>query len=258
MNFLIDSHCHIHDNAYQLDSDIVLANAKNANVRQLICVGTSGLDSQVAADYVRNKPGLWASAGLHPHDAKLGEDDLEIIARLAVEPKVVAIGECGLDYHYDNSPREEQIKALEYQLQLALSFNKPCVFHVREAFSDFWPILDNFSGIKGVVHSFSSTTENMVQATNRGLLLGLNGIMTFTKDAEQKAVARQIPLDNILLETDSPFLTPAPLRGTINEPANVRLVAAYLAELRGNALEELIQATTNNAQKLFSLTNEQL
>jgi TatD DNase family protein len=255
---LFDTHCHIHDKQFSFDEKLVFSSAQKANVRQMICVGTSGIDSQNAVDYVMDKPGLWASVGLHPHDAKVGEDNLETIARLAIEPKVVAIGEFGLDYFYDNSPREDQLIALEYQLHLAQSFNKPCIFHVREAFSDFWPVLDNFPGIRGVVHSFTAGSKEVEQAVKRGLYLGLNGIMTFTKDQKQLDAARSIPLQHILLETDSPFLTPTPLRGTINVPANVRLVAACLAEMREESLNQLIEATTENAQMLFSLSKSEL
>lgn len=256
--YLVDTHCHIHDQEFSFDQDAVIESAKEADVQQMICVGTSGPDSEKAAAYVRGRAGLWASAGLHPHHAKMGEDDLETIARLAVDPKVVAIGEFGLDYYYDNSPRPDQIKSLEYQLQLALSFDKPCIFHVREAFEDFWPVFDNFSGIKGVLHSFSATSNEVNAAVQRGLYMGLNGIMTFTKNTQQLDAMKHIPLQNMVLETDSPFLTPTPLRGTINVPANVRLVAACLAEMRGESLDQLVEATTQNAHELFSLNASEL
>lgn len=255
MSYLIDTHCHIHDNEFEFDVDTVVSGAREAGVGQLICIGTSALDSQRACDFVRDKPGMWASVGLQPHSATAKKADLELLARLIVEPKVVAVGEFGLDYFYKDYSKKDQIKSFEYQLDLARSFSKPCIFHVREAFSDFWSILDNFSGLTGVVHSFTSTEKDLDQALNRGLYLGINGIITFTKDETQRSVMRNIPLDKLVLETDSPFLTPTPLRGKVNVPANVRLVAAYLAELRGETLEQLIEATTYNAQKLFSLTD---
>jgi TatD DNase family protein len=258
MSYLVDTHCHIHDNEFKFSWPTVFDAARKADVLQMVCIGTSGPDSQDAVDFITDKPGLWASVGLHPHDAKLGEDDLETIVRLAVHPKVVAIGEFGLDYYYENSPKEDQIKALEYQLQLAISFSKPCVFHVREAFSDFWPVLDNFPGIRGVIHSFTAGSSEVESALKRGLYLGINGIMTFTKDHHQLDAVKEIPLQSLLLETDAPFLTPAPLRGKMNEPANVRLVAAYLAEMRGESLDLLIEATTANAHKLFSLESGEI
>jgi TatD DNase family protein len=258
MSHLIDTHCHIHAKEFNFNVPTIFDSAIQAEVLQMICIGTSGPDSQEAVDFVGDKPGLWAAVGLHPHDAKIGEDDLETIARLAVHQKVVAIGEFGLDYHYENSPRVDQIKALEYQLQLATSFNKPCIFHVREAFSDFWPVLDNFPGIRGVIHSFTAGSSEVGSALKRNLYLGINGIMTFTKDHHQLDAVKDIPLQSLLLETDAPFLTPAPLRGRMNEPANVRLVAAYLAEMRGESLDLLIEATTTNAQKLFSLDSGEI
>ena len=254
-SFLIDSHCHIHDDSFAFTKDI-LEEAKKAGVRQIVCIGTSAEDSEKAVQFCQENHGCFASIGLHPHDASMGEDDLEVIARLAIESKVVAIGEFGLDYYYDNSPRKDQLLACEYQMDLAIKFNKPCVFHIRDAFDDFWPVYDNFPGLKGVIHSFTSTKSNVTKAVDRGLYLGLNGIMTFTKDASQHEAAREIPLDNLLLETDSPFLTPNPLRGKMNVPANVGLVAAYLAELRGEPLDTLIEATTRNTQRLFSLSDE--
>lgn len=255
---LVDTHCHIHDSEFSFDMDEVFESAKENNVRQLICIGTSGEDSGKAVQFARQYDGVWATVGLHPHDAKLGEDDFEMLARLVNDPKVVAIGECGLDYYYNNSPIADQKMALEYQLQLAQTAGKPCTFHIRDAFDDFWPIFDNFSGVGGVVHSFTASTDVLDEALKRGLYISLNGIMTFTKDQNQLATAKAVPLAKMVLETDAPFLTPAPLRGTMNLPANVRLIAAYLAELRGETLEQLIEATTANARELFSLSDTRL
>lgn len=261
---LVDTHCHIHDKEYKFDIPKIFENAANQDVSTMICIGTSALDSQNAVEFAHKHPNCYATVGLHPHDAKLGEDDFEILASLANDPKVVAIGEFGLDYFYENSPKADQIKALRYQLELALSANKPCVFHVREAqkqdksatgraFADFWPIFDEFTGIRGVIHSFSSSIEDLEEALKRGLYIGLNGIMTFTKDEKQLAAAKAVPLDRLLLETDSPFLTPTPKRGTINEPSNVRLVAEFLSRLRGESITTLADTTTGNAHTLFGI-----
>jgi TatD DNase family protein len=172
----------------------------------------------------------------------------------------VAIGEFGLDYYYENSSMEDQQKALRYQLELAASSNKPCVFHIRDsqkqggsAFDDFWPIFDEFTGIKGVIHSFSAGEKELKECLKRGLYIGLNGIMTFSKDDKQLAAAKAVPLNRLLLETDAPFLTPAPKRGTINEPANVELVAEFLSRLRGESVAMLAEATTGNAHALFGI-----
>jgi TatD DNase family protein len=255
---MVDTHCHIHAQDFGFDVDSVLEQARAAGVSQLMCVGTDGADSEAAVQFVESRLGCFASIGLHPHDAKLGEDSFETLVNLVSQPKVVAIGECGLDYFYMNSTKQDQRQALEYQLQLATSSSLPCIFHVRDAFLDFWPILDNFPGIKGVIHSFTATEKELEQAMKRDLYVGLNGITTFTKDDLQLMAIKTAPLSKIVLETDSPFLTPVPKRGTVNVPANVELVAAFLASLRGEPLAELIKATTDNARLLFKLGNETL
>lgn len=181
-----------------------------------------------------------------------GEQEEEISSRPS--SKIVAIGEIGLDYFYTHSPREVQLQALEEQINLALHYHLPIIFHVREAFSDFWPLFDNFHGIRGVLHSFTDTTVHMEEALKRGLSIGVNGISTFTRQEEQKAMFRAIPLDRLLLETDAPFLTPTPLRGKVNEPAFVRHVAEHHAHLRGISVEEIARNTTTNARALFALS----
>lgn len=249
----IDSHCHIHDPKYQVPFPQVLENNHKMSVVSMICIGTDAQNSQQAVDFVSSKDNCFATVGLHPHDAKLGEDDFEVLARLAGHQKVVAIGEFGLDYYYQHSPKDAQIEALRYQLQLAASVNKPCVFHIRDAFDDFWPIFDEFTGIKGVIHSFTAGAIELNEALRRGLYIGLNGIMTFTDKNEQLAAAKAVPLEKLLLETDSPFLTPVPKRGTVNEPSNVRLVAEFLSRLRGESIETLAEVTTGNAHTLFGI-----
>jgi TatD DNase family protein len=249
----IDTHCHIHEDSYAFDADETIARARAAGVEKLIVVGTSTNDSADTVAFAQKRENVWASIGLHPHDAKLGQDAFEGLARLADLPKIVAIGECGLDYFYNHSPKNEQIAALEFQMQLAKDHNLPMIFHVRDAFEDFWPIFDRFEGLLGVVHSFTATNAELGQILSRGLYVGLNGIMTFTKDEKQLAAAKAIPLDKLLLETDAPFLTPVPVRGTVNEPKNVVLTAEFLSSLRGESLSEIARATSQNAQNLFGI-----
>lgn len=256
MPSLIDTHCHIHDPSYEYDLEEVFSLAKGSGVDRLICIGTSAEDSEQAIRFASQHPGVSATVGIHPHDSVLGEDDMELLTRLASDKRVVAIGEFGLDYYYDNAPKNVQKEVCEFQLQLARSVSKPCVFHVRDAFSDFIELYDEYSGIPGVVHSFTGSLDEMHKCLDRGLYIALNGIMTFTKDPEHDKVITEVPLEKLLIETDSPYLTPKPLRGTMNSPANVRLVAAYLAELRGEPLDVLIEATTSNAQALFSLPSD--
>jgi TatD DNase family protein len=180
-------------------------------------------------------------------------DTLRQDPRTAQEKKIVAVGECGLDYFYTHSPKKDQQKALRFQIELALEHNLPLIFHVRDAFDDFWPIFDSYQGLKGVLHSFTDNQQNAHKALERGLHIGINGIMTFTKQNWQLEIIKQLPLQKILLETDAPFLTPTPHRGTVNEPSRVRNVAEFLATLRGETLQELAAQTTKNAQALFHL-----
>ena len=167
--------------------------------------------------------------------------------------KIVAIGECGLDYFYAHSSKQAQIKALHFQIQLALEHDLPLIFHVRDAFDDFWPVFDQYQNIRGVLHSYTDNPANLSKALARGLYIGANGIMTFTKDQAQLNMIKSVPLQKLLIETDAPFLTPKPFRGKVNKPAHARLVAEFLAKLRGETPEKLAQATTNNAQTLFNL-----
>ena len=167
--------------------------------------------------------------------------------------KIVGIGEIGLDYFYEHSPREVQIRALEEQLQWAVEYNLPVSFHVREAYEDFWPVFDNFTGLRGVLHSFTDTAETLEKALGKGLYIGVNGISTFTKNEAQKQMFRAVPLERLLLETDAPFLTPHPFRGRINEPVFVREVAKHQADARDVALESVITAATANTYTLFTL-----
>lgn len=250
---LVDTHCHIHSPKYEFDVDSVFQNAAQNEVLQMICVGTDEKDSKDAVNFVQDKHNCWASIGLHPHEAKTGEDAIKDLASLITRPKVVAVGECGLDYFYTHSPKEDQVKMLRAQIELALAHDKPLIFHVRDAFDDFWPVFDSYKGIRGVLHSFTDSQDNLQKALDRGLFIGVNGIATFTKKEEQTDMYKQIPLPKLLLETDSPFLTPVPYRGKVNEPAFVKLVASHMADLHATTLTELSAVTSKNATTLFNL-----
>jgi len=242
---LIDTHCHIHEADYP-DAEAAYARAMEQGVSKMICVGTSQESSEQAIAFAASHPAAFASVGVHPHESHQGYAlDFPI-------DKIVAVGEIGLDYFYNHSPREVQVEALRSQLNYAKQHNLPVIFHVREAFPDFWPIYDEFE-VPGVLHSFTDTQATLDAALARGLYIGVNGISTFTKDPAQQAMFDAIPLDRMVLETDAPFLTPAPLRGKVNEPAFVRKTAAFHAERRGISVEEIATATTTNAQTLFSI-----
>ena len=159
----------------------------------------------------------------------------------AKTPKIVAIGECGLDYYYLHSSKKDQQKALRYQIELALQYNLPLIFHVRDAFDDFWPIFDSYNNIRGVVHCFTDDMHNLNESLARGLFVGVNGIVTFTKNDWQLEVYKSVPLTKLLLETDAPYLTPVPHRGKVNEPAYVSEVAKKLANIYNKDLAEVIR-----------------
>lgn len=269
---LVDTHCHIQSigpgkgeqgtremwaKAPGLTANQVVADAGSAGVTRLICVGCDLDDSQLAIDFARKRQNCWASIGIHPHEARhyaIGKADALIdFAGLAIADKVVAIGECGLDFYYDHSPKAAQLEVLHFQLELALALNLPLIFHVREAFDDFWPVFDSYSGIRGVLHSYTDSAANLAKAMEQGLYIGVNGIATFAKNPAQLDVYKAIPSDRLVLETDAPFLAPVPHRGTINEPKRLKDVAEFLAQLRGEDPEELAASTTANARKLFGI-----
>ena len=247
----IDTHCHIHEAGYPLDVGDVMNQAHHAGISKMICVGTSEQSSIDALEFAVQHEHVYATVGVHPHDTKDGY--AQITNLVQTNKDIVAIGEIGLDYFYTHSSREMQIAALETQLQLAYDHNLPVIFHVREAFDDFWPIFNNFSGLRGELHSFTDNAENLEKALNRDLLIGVNGISTFTKDEKQQQMYDSIPLNKMLFETDAPFLTPVPYRGKVNQPAYVRVIAEYHAQRRHISLNEIAAATTTNATALFAL-----
>lgn len=248
-----DTHCHIHDpEFFPNGGDEPYEQARSAGVRRMLCVGTDTASSKQAVKFCANKEGVHAVVGIHPHEAEkeiAQRPDFFKWCHEQVGEKLVGVGEIGLDYHYSHSPRDRQIALLEQQIDLALSLGVPVSFHVRDAFDDFWPIFDNFTGIRGVLHSFTDTIHAMEKGLERGLYIGVNGIATFARERDD--ATRRVPLDRMLFETDAPFLTPTPLRGKINLPGNIPLIASFVAELRGTTVEELSQKTERNVDRLF-------
>lgn len=270
---LFDTHCHIQSaglkegeqttrELWAKDNNVTINDlverAKEAGVTRLMCVGCDTADSELAVACARDRDGLFAAIGIHPHEAQhvAGRtDQKQAFAALATALKVVAVGECGLDYFYAHSPREAQIEILKFQLDLALEHDLPLIFHVRDAFDDFWEIFDSYpsGSVRGVLHSFTDSLENMQRAVASGLFIGVNGIATFVKEEQKRVMYRTIPLDSLLLETDSPFLTPTPYRGNINEPKHIRTIAEFLESIRSESQNEIAEATTRNARALFSV-----
>lgn len=271
---LIDTHCHIQSigldqgevttrslwaKSADLTVDAVLDGAQANSVMQMICVGCDLGDSILAADFALNYQECFASIGIHPHEADHYFDQpakLRDFSALVKKPKVIAVGECGLDYFYNHSLKENQMMILRFQIELALSSALPIIFHVRDAYDDFWPILEDYPGIRGVLHSFTDSIENLNIAVGKGFYIGVNGIATFTKKTEQLDMYKAIPLDSLVLETDAPFLSPLPFRGKICKPEYVKNTAEFLSTLRGEDLDEIAKATSLNAQKLFKLNSD--
>ena len=258
---IIDSHCHIHDQNFPIPCAEVFKNMKTAGISKAICIGENLENSKIAAKFAAENSGkieLFSAIGVHPHEAgKYNPKEVILeLEQLSKSPKVVAIGEIGLDYFYENSDREVQKIILRAQLELAQKLNLPVSFHVRNAFKDFWPIFDEVSRygkIRGVLHSFTDSKENLEQALHRDLFIGVNGISTFVKKPAELEMFDQIPLSKILIETDAPFLAPKGERGKPNQPAFSKLIVEDLAKKHGISTEEVAKITSENSEKLFNI-----
>lgn len=245
--YLIDSHCHLHDlDFYTPEAQAqALAACAEKQVEKLICIGTDHEDSFKAAEFAAQNPTkLFWSYGIHPNEFDKPRKDVQF----EHNNRPVAIGEVGLDYHYGENDKLDQARLLEEMLDLAIREDLPLIFHVREAFDDFFAILDNFSTakIRGVVHSFSDNKKNLRKSLERDLYIGVNGLATYS-------TLPMPPIERILLETDAPFLAPVPLRGQTNQPVNVHYVAKWISEKLGLDFDEVARITTENSETLFNL-----
>jgi len=253
---VIDTHAHVHDKAFDRDRRAVVERASESGVSEIVTVGCDIADSLRAVACAREF-GLYATVGIHPHEAKDAPADIEAaFAPLLDDARVVAIGETGLDYYYDHSPRDAQERCLRQQLQLARKRNMPVVFHHRDAFADFVRILEEEwrSGMRGVVHCFTGTIEQAGTYVDRfGLKLGAGGVITFrTAQAIRDGIAA-VGAQNCVLETDCPYLAPVPRRGERNEPAFVIETARVLAQIVRQSLDAVLEITDDNARQLFGL-----
>ncbi|MBI2009467.1 TatD family hydrolase [Candidatus Saccharibacteria bacterium] len=263
----VDTHCHLQFDKLAGNIEQVIKDANDVGVTRLICVGTTVSDSQKATEYADKYKNIWATVGVHPHEAKdfnFQGGTLEMGKMLSGSKKVVAVGEIGLDFYKNYSPKADQEKLFRLQIETSLDSGLPYIFHIRDAqhqdksgagqaWAKFFEIIDSYQGVRGVVHSFSASQTELDQSLSRGLYVALNGIMTFTTDKEQLAVAKKVPKDRLLLETDAPFLAPKLYRGQICEPKHIFDIAKFLAELRGEDINELASYTTRNAINLLGL-----
>lgn len=251
---LFDSHLHLTDDAFSEDRDETIARAREAGVIGMVTVASNPGDASRAIDLAHRYEGIWATAGLHPHEARNYTSQVFADLRvLAAEPSVVAIGETGLDYFYDNSPRAEQTTSFEAQLELASETGLPVVVHSRSADADTMRFIRAFSGrVRGVLHCFSGESELLEAGLDAGWYVSFSGIVTFRK-FEGAELVRRVPADRLLVETDSPFLAPVPMRGRRNEPGLVGHTCAVLGELRGEDAGEVARRTFENACRFYGV-----
>jgi TatD DNase family protein len=250
---LVDTHCHLGDPAFDADRDAVLARAFSAGVGRVVVIGESPESAERAVSLARSEPRLSATAGIHPHNAREWSDASAAWLRSALaEPEVVAAGEMGLDYHYDNSPRDAQRVAFEAQLALAAESRKPAVIHAREADADCSAILRNQPDAVAILHSFSSGDELFEAGLALGHYFSFSGMVTF-RSWQRDSLIRRVPLDRLLVETDAPYLAPVPHRGKRNEPAFVRHVAEQVGAVLELAAGEVERQTTENAARVFGI-----
>ncbi|MFZ5862252.1 MAG: TatD family hydrolase [Nitrospirota bacterium] len=248
----IDTHTHVHGAEFDADRDPTLTRARAAGVDVCLAIGTDVADSRRAVALAASRPDVFASVGVHPHETSgLTEHGLEELARLAAGERVAAFGEVGLDYYYEHSPPDVQRQRFADQIDLAATRGLPLVIHTRDAWDDTFRILDERPHHGGVFHCFTGTRDHAEQAIRRGFFVSFSGIVTFNKAQDLQTVAREAPLDRVLIETDCPFLSPVPYRGKRNEPAFVALVAKKIAELRGLSVEEMARASSENARRCF-------
>jgi len=255
---LVDTHCHLTDPKFSADRDATIARALEAGVTHIVAVGGGGPveASEEALELARTHEFIRSTAGIHPHDAKDFDDATEArVARLLEHDRCVAVGETGLDYFYNHSPADVQKNALARHVALARRTGKPIVLHCRDAESDLRSVLASEApgGLGGVVHCFTGNYEDARWALDFGLFISFSGILTFPKSEAMRDVASRLPLDRLLVETDSPYLAPAPHRGKRNEPAFVARVAERLAQVQHTDIARVLDVTGRNAAALFSL-----
>lgn len=253
---LFDSHCHLENGRFEADLPEVMARMEDAGVRRCILAGSDMETSAQIVKMAQKYPNVYGVVGIHPHDAKTWTDDCADQLRTWVkEERVVGVGEIGLDYYYDHSPRDVQKEVFLKQLLLARELNRPAVFHVRDAHGDVLDILRSHRSElpSGVVHCYSGSVESAWEYLDMGFYISFAGPITFKNANKLLDAAKYVPLDRILVETDSPYLAPVPMRGRRNEPAFVQYVAQTIAELRRMDAEAFAQAAVENTCRLFGI-----
>lgn len=250
--YLIDTHSHIDMTDFE-DLDEIISNAKNAGVEKIVVPSVDKNSFKKVIEISHKYEGVYCALGIHPSEAKEAKDeDFEEIIRLAVDKKIVAIGECGLDYYWDKSFVEEQKKVFAKQIEIAIALKKALIVHDREAHHDTFEMLKDLE-VPVIMHCFSGSWEFAKECIKKGFYIALGGVVTFKNAKKVHKIAKNIPLEYLLLETDAPYLTPEPYRGKRNEPAYVKFAAEKIAEIRECSLDEIAQATTKNANEVFKI-----
>ncbi|MBK5444308.1 MULTISPECIES: TatD family hydrolase [unclassified Peribacillus] len=253
---LFDTHVHVNAEQFNEDLEDVIERAQEAGVNNMVVVGFDRPTITRAMELIETYDFMYAAVGWHPVDAiDMTEEDLKWIEDLSSHPKVVAIGEMGLDYHWDKSPKAIQMEVFRKQIRLAKKVGLPIIIHNREATADIVNILkeEEASEVGGIMHCFSGSAETAMECIDMNFYISLGGPVTFKNAKKPKEVAAAVPLDRLLIETDCPYLAPHPYRGKRNEPSYVKLVAEQIAEIKQLSVEEVSQATTDNAKKLFGI-----
>ncbi|MFP6630939.1 MAG: TatD family hydrolase [Myxococcota bacterium] len=261
----LDSHCHVTADRFDADREDVLERARQAGVETLIAIGSGyGIEgSRAAVELARDREDVFATAGVHPHDAdQLDDAGRSLQRQWLAEPKVMAVGECGLDYHYMNSPREAQRSVFAEQVALAREIDLPVSIHVRgdgpEAYDellDIW-IQEGAGDVEGVLHCYTGTKEFAHRALDHRFVVSFSGIVTFKQAGDLREVAASLPVERVLIETDAPFLAPEGHRGRRNEPAWVTVVGETLAAVQGRSIEEVARQTSENARRFYRLPRD--
>lgn len=249
---LVDTHCHIYGKQYEEDIEEVLKRAEE-KLEFMVNIGYDMDSSKISVEMADKYPFIYATIGFHPTDISgYSEEAEKELEELAKNPKVLAIGEIGLDYHWMKDEKEIQKEVFRKQMELAKRVGKPVVIHTRDAMSDTIEILDEYPEVEGIVHCYPGSYESAVKLMDR-YYFGVNGVVTFKNNKKTKEAVAKIPLERIILETDAPYLTPTPYRGKRNEPMYVEYVAAEIAEIKGITVEEVIKVTTENAKRAYKL-----
>ena len=254
---LFDSHCHMDDERFDGDREEVFHELRESSVTRLTCVASDLKTAGTSLRFAEKHEGVYATCGVHPHEAKDAPPDyIQTLETWCKTKPYVAIGEIGLDYYYDLSPRDVQKRVLEEQLDLAVALDMPCIFHIRDAHGDMVDIFRQRKQLpQGIIHCFSGSAETAKEYLRMGFYISFAGPLTFKKSVHLQAACQAVPLDRLLIETDSPYLAPEPMRGRRNDPSNVRYVCAKAAELHGVSEEEMARITYGNAMCVYRISD---